>query len=248
MIFILSGLPSGSCWTSTSPASIHLDKKRLYQFNQCRRPTPFIYLNKFICAHMAGVSPPCCFSFSVCANCINMPRGLIELLTQSTISGHSESVLWLFQNRPCFSWGWQSLTPWLPSPIWTLRSFDAPPKSRDRRKGSAIGWYPPLVPESTKSYSQPLLSWDYVVGQMGKLGVQCWPPLGMDTSARLYSDGPPLRCKPPVSSTFMFTSQPESFILTKEVPSQKTECSLKLQMSLPGLPHFLHISRSKIDR
>lgn len=147
-----------SCRTHTGPASIHLDEKRVYQFSQCRRPTPFIYLNQFIRAHTTAVSPPCCFSFAVCANCINMPRGLMELLRPRTMSGPLRAcavsvskhqgmfLLRLAVSGPMISWSHLD-----------SRILEAPPKSRDRRKCSAQSSCPPtptpctLVPENTWS-------------------------------------------------------------------------------------------------
>lgn len=116
------------------------------------RPMPFIYLNKFIRAHMAGVSPACCFSFDVCANCINMPRGLTGLLMQRTISDlhrvcavaiskQGMILLRLAVSGPMITWSH------LDSEI-----VEAPPKSRDRRKDSAKGICPPHLSSNSRKH------------------------------------------------------------------------------------------------
>lgn len=169
-VSIPSGVISRSCWTYRSPASIHLDEKRLPQFNQHRRrPAPFIYFNKFIRAHMAGVSPACCFSFAVCANCINTPRGSIELLTQPAMSGPLRAWAVAISKQGLFLLRLAVSSLLITFVCWAfLKHLDTGGKVLQKAAVPAGT----LVPENTNSYPQPLLSWDYVVGQMGQLRAQ----------------------------------------------------------------------------
>lgn len=169
-VSIPSGVISSSCWTYTSPASIHPDEKRLPLFNQCRRrPVPFIYFNKFIRAHMAGVSPASCFSFAVCANCINTPRGLIELLVQPTMSGPLRACALAISKQGLFLLRLAASSLLITFGCWALlKHLDTGGRALQKTAVPACT----LVPENSNSYPQPLLSWDYVVGQMGQLRAQ----------------------------------------------------------------------------